>query len=582
MEGTVWDLIPGTKNELFPHQIEGFEFIWNSIAGGIQLKKLKDPSCSETGRGCIISHAPGTGKTRLTIMFLLSYLNLFPNSKPLIIAPCSMLLTWAQEFKKWKVKIPFHILNNNDVSDETNRTALSLLARSGCYSQGKIIRMVKLYSWKNDKSILGIGYTLFEKLVGVRKSLGSDTMQRSDKNEKLRKILLETPDLIVFDEGHTARNAESLIFQALSNIKTEKRILLSGTPFQNNFNELFNTLCLVRPMFAEKFESGEWASLTSAISKATDDEDHKLRQLRALIDPFVHIHKGTVLQEALPGLKNFLVILKPTELQQVLLRSIQKKRPSLEMEYIESLISVHPSLMLLKSGKKEHVVNVDQLEKHKLNPDAGVKTKFLMKLIRLSEAINDKVLIFSQYIEPLYLLRDQLKSQLNWSLDNEVLFMDGKVAQKQRQLLMDIFNEPSSKARVLLASTKACGEGINLVGASRVVLLDVVWNPSVEWQAICRAYRLGQKKVVHVYHLFTSGTKEENKFSRQGEKDRLSKLVFSSSECNERPKKLQSAASLGDRILEEMIGHQNLKDMFEKISYQQREYNSIETFSLLL
>ena len=82
--------------------------------------------------------------------------------------------------------------------------------------------------------------------------------------------------------------------------------------------------------------------------------------------------------------------------------------------------------------------------------------------------------------------------------------MDGKLDVNQRQISINSLNDPKSDVKVLLASTKACSEGISLIGASRVVLLDVLWNPSVEQQAISRAYRTGQKKFVHVYCPVTS------------------------------------------------------------------------------
>ncbi|KAK2999021.1 hypothetical protein RJ639_022732 [Escallonia herrerae] len=80
-KGTVWDLVPGIK-DLYPHQCEGFEFMWKNVAGGIYIDKLEKP-LSGAGGGCIISHAPGTGKTLMTIVFLQSFLNLYPESKPL-------------------------------------------------------------------------------------------------------------------------------------------------------------------------------------------------------------------------------------------------------------------------------------------------------------------------------------------------------------------------------------------------------------------------------------------------------------------------------------------------------------------
>ncbi|XP_004301721.1 PREDICTED: uncharacterized protein LOC101294955 [Fragaria vesca subsp. vesca] len=125
-EGTVWDLIPGVESDMYPHQREGFEFIWSHLAGGIELGKLAQPSAYD-GDGCIISHAPGTGKTRLTIIFIQSYMNFNPSSRPLIVAPRTMLLTWEEEFKKWGFDIPFHNLNNLEFTGKEDAAAHNLV-----------------------------------------------------------------------------------------------------------------------------------------------------------------------------------------------------------------------------------------------------------------------------------------------------------------------------------------------------------------------------------------------------------------------------------------------------------------------
>ncbi|KAK7841144.1 SNF2 domain-containing protein CLASSY 4 [Quercus suber] len=568
-EGTVWDIIPGIKNSLYPHQCEGFEFIWKNIAGGIHLQKLKHQTTCAGGSGCIISHAPGTGKTRLTIVFLQTYMKLHPTCRPVIVAPRSMLLTWEEEFQKWDFDIPFHNLNKNELSGKEK-------LRQDGHMNISVIRMVKLYSWKKDRSILGISYTLFEKLAGEVNKKGK---VRTEQDNHFRKILLEVPGIVVLDEGHVARNPDSRILQVLSNIKTDKRIILSGTPFQNNFYELYNTLCLARPVFEDK--EGKWLSLTSSITKVTDDrlKYEKLKKVRDMIQPFVHVHKGFILQEKLPGLRDSLVILQPSQLQKSLFEELRDHfvRSNFKFDHYESLISLHPSLLL------QCVDDSFPSDKHKLeksNLEAGVKAKFLIELIRLSEAVNEKVLVFSQFLEPLAFIKDQLKYHFNWNEGKEMLYMDGKHSMEQRQSSINVFNDPTSEARVLLASIKASREGINLVGASRVVLLDVVWNPSVERQAICRAYRLGQKKVVYIYHLIASGAREEAKYYRQTEKDLLSELVFCSSGRGCDQQKIARTVS-DDKILEEMVQHDKLKYMFEKIAYQQKESKLIETYSWL-
>ena len=598
-EGTVWDLIPGIKKTMYKHQCEGFEFIWNNVAGSIYLDELKKSSCSDGGSGCIISHAPGTGKTRLTIVFLQAYLQLYPMSRPVIIAPRSMLLTWEEEFKKWNFDIPFHNLNKPEYSGQENATALNFVRKAKNQGQNaRSIRLVKLYSWKKDRSILGISYTLFEKLAGERVFADQENkkikVHYSTEGEDVRKILLKLPGLLVLDEGHTPRNEQSLIWKALSKIDTERRIILSGTPFQNNFKELRNTLFLVRPKFDDRitvehdggFHSkrgrksnaarGTWDLLNSKNDKVSDDN---IEELRAMIEPFVHIHRGKILQENLPGLKESVVFLQPSELQKRLLKSVGGTKSILELGHLVSLISVHPS-SLLSSNERKQVFDQAQLEKLKLDLDVGVKAKFLMEFIRLSEALNEKVLVFSQYIDPLTYLMDQLKYHFHWIVGKEVLYMYGQHDVKQRQSSINTFNDPASEVRVLLASTKACSEGISLVGASRVILLDVVWNPSVERQAISRAYRLGQRKLVYIYHLLTSGTMEEEKYCRQVKKDQLSELVFSSKDKNSGEKKISSTVS-EDKILEEMVQHTKLKDMFDKIINQPKESDLVDTFGLV-
>ncbi|KAL5748348.1 hypothetical protein ACOSP7_025376 [Xanthoceras sorbifolium] len=582
-EGTVWDLVPGAKTSMYPHQREGFEFIWSNIAGGINLDELKQPTLADGGNGCIISHAPGTGKTRLAIVFLQAYMKMYPTCRPVIVAPCNMLLTWEEEFQKWKTGITFHNLNNPVLSGKE----LPELQNP----HESLARTLKLFSWKKGGGVLGVSYRRFKILVGGTKN--------NEVDKQMRKILLELPGLFLFDEGHIPRNDQTGIFKALSEIQTEKRIILSGTPFQNNFEELFNTFYLVRPKFADGMrsrnrrdsvtrrgrkrneEKGKWASLTSSIGKVADDrlaDEKKFDELRTIIAPFVHVHKGTVLQESLPGLRQSVVVLNPFDLQKRVLDGVQGESDMIKQNHFVSLISVHPSLLLeLSYEKEESIDNRAELERLRLNPEAGIKTKFVMELLRLSEALNEKVLVFSQFIKPLILIRDQLRESFNWIEGREVLYMDGKQDVRLRQSSINVFNDPLSEVKVLLASTKACSEGINLVGASRVVLLDVAWNPSVDRQAISRAYRLGQKKFVHVYHLVTSGTMEEKKCCRQAKKDWMSNSVFFSSDGDGNDQKI-SSNTMEDKILEEMVQHDKLKYIEKLIEYD--EAMLIDTFGL--
>ena len=559
--GSVWDLIPGVKEDMFPHQQDAFEFMWTKLAGGTTIEQLKH-NANTDGGGCVISHAPGTGKTRLAITFVQSYLEVFPHCSPVIIAPRGMLSTWEKEFRKWKVKLPFHVLNSTEINWSEDKTIQEQAAKNETFHRRLLTekmdqnyrRLVKLGSWMNGTSIIGVSYSLFRKLVNGE---GMD-------GDKVTKLLLEKPDLLVLDEGHTPRNKKSLIWKVLREVRTEKRIILSGTPFQNNFEELYNTLCLVRPKDAILLEKGEgkdfWTSLRlSDITKANID------QVRKKLDPVVHIHSGKFLQKSLPGLRESVVILNPLPYQKEVIACMEKTMAiGLEGEYKISLASIHPSLIARAklSEKEESMVDKSKLESLRSCPSEGVKTRFVLEIVNLCEALNERVLVFSQYLDPLSLILEQLKARFNWAEGKEILLMSGNVRVKNRQTMMEAFNNMKSKAKVMLASTKACCEGITLIGASRVVLLDVVWNPSVGRQAIGRAYRIGQEKIVYTYNLIAEGTAEKSKYDRQAKKEHMSKLLFSKeAEHGDLPPEL----TFTDRILEEMTAREDLKKLFVKI-----------------
>ncbi|XLQ99706.1 hypothetical protein S83_065905 [Arachis hypogaea] len=153
--------------------------------------------------------------------------------------------------------------------------------------------------------------------------------------------------------------------------------------------------------------------------------------------------------------------------------------------------------------------------------------------------------------------------------------MSGKLDKNQRQLLIHSFNDINIQAKILLASTKSSCEGISLVSVSRVVLLNVVWNPSVKRQAIIRAYRLGQKKVVYTYHLITHGTTEYTKYCHQTKKGRLSELVFSARNTEQDEPK-SSAVEFEDEILDKMVRHGKLKDLFGDCMVQLKDCDLID------
>ncbi|KAK9051483.1 hypothetical protein SSX86_028110 [Deinandra increscens subsp. villosa] len=561
-KGTVWELIPTSiQAHMYPHQQEAYEFLWKNLAGTIELSGLQTLGPRGVGGGgCIISHAPGTGKTFLTLVFMESFLKKFPKCCPVIVAPACMLLTWEAEFKKWQVGFSFINLQNSEPLRKEK-----IIGSSRCNKDR--IRAMKIHSWINGGGVLGVSYNLFEKLT-------RSSNKKNTGREKLMTFLLDKPGLVVLDEGHTPRNQNSKIWNTLLKLETKNRVILSGTPFQNNFRELFNTLRIVRPATAKSIVKQKlFANMIQerkrkkSRGRSTCEDIEKLKEI---ISPFVHVHKGHILESKLHGLKKSVIILNPPLFQNSFIENLGVSSSTFKYEHKVALVSVHPSLILhcLLTAKEENSINKQQLEDLRLQPEVGVKTRFVMELIRLSISLNEKVLIFSQYIQPSKLLQDQIALVFGWDVEREIALIKGSIHQTSRQKIINAFNDPKSELKVLLASTRCCSEGIHLHGASRVVILDVVWNPSVERQAISRAYRLGQKKPVYTYHLMVAGTTEEEKYDRQVEKGWLAEMVFSSASMGGvEPKKV----SVDDKILQEMVGNQELKDMFKKIRYPEKQ-----------
>lgn len=140
-----------------------------------------------------------------------------------------------------------------------------------------------------------------------------------------------------------------------------------------------------------------WEALSSG--NPTDD---KINQPNLLLNPVVHVHKGSILHEELPGLRDCVLVLKPDILQQIVLDSMESSRNVLNFEHKLALVSVHPSLFLKcsLSEKEESVLDKKLLEKIKPDPYEGVKTKFLKEFVRLCDAVNEKVLFSANSLTP--------------------------------------------------------------------------------------------------------------------------------------------------------------------------------------
>ncbi|XP_065849491.1 protein CHROMATIN REMODELING 35-like [Euphorbia lathyris] len=505
---------PRHKRHMKPHQVEGFNFLCRNLI-------TDDPG------GCILAHAPGSGKTFMIISFIHSFLTQYPNARPLVVLPKGILQTWKNEFLKWQVEeTPLHDFYSSKAENRSQQ--LSILRK-----------------WVKKKSILFLGYKQLSVII-------CDS-SRSEVADECKDILLRVPTILILDEGHTPRNEETDVLLSISRVQTPRKVVLSGTLYQNHVKEVFNIVNLVRPRFlklntskmivnrimsrgnvARQVRKNLKSGLNSAFFELIEytlqkDEDLKRRNaviqdLREMTSRILHYYKGDFLEE-LPGLVDFTVVLNLSPKQKDEIQMLMKlnlfKRTSLG-----SAIYIHPVLKSLSQASSGTVDDgkIDEILEG-LDIKEGVKAKFFLNILGLCESAGEKLLVFSQYIMPLKLLERLSVKVKGWRVGREVFMITGDSNAEEREWCMEQFNS-SAKARVFFGSIKACGEGISLVGASRILILDVHLNPSVTRQAIGRAFRPGQRKKVFTYRLIAADSPEQKDNLTCSRKELISKMWF--------------------------------------------------------
>jgi len=539
-----------------PHQLEGFNFLVKNLIG-------------DKPGGCILAHAPGTGKTFMLISFIKSFMARYPSARPLVVLPKGILGIWKTEIKRWQVQdIP--VYDFYSVKAEKRVEQLQILK-----------------SWEDKMSILFLGYKQFSTIVTDDGG--------SNVTAACRDRLLKVPNLLILDEGHTPRNRETNVLESLNRVETPRKVVLSGTLFQNHVEEVFNILNLVRPKFLRMESSRPTArrimsqveivgrsskgladgAFTKAVEETLlNDENfkrkaHVIRGLRELTKDVLHYYKGDILDE-LPGLVDFSVFLKLTPKQKDIIYKLEA-HDRFKRNAVGSALYIHPCLSELSEVNAEHRANtfrddlVDSLV-DSITVRDGVKANFFMNILSLANSAGEKVLAFSQYISPMIFFERLLVKKKGWHVGKEIFMISGDTSQEDRELATDHFNN-SADAKVMFGSIKACGEGISLVGASRVVILDVHLNPSVTRQAIGRAFRPGQQKKVFVYRLVAADSDEVKVHETAFKKEVIPKLWFEWSEhCTTEDFKLGQIDidDSGDELLDTKAIRKDIKALYRR------------------
>jgi SNF2 family DNA or RNA helicase len=415
----------------------------------------------------ILADEMGLGKT----IQALSVLAETPSdSVSLVICPKTLLYNWAAEIEKFHTNIPYQIY------------------------EGLKPERIKLLANPNVRLFI-ISYSL----------VLNDIAELGKMNFKW----------IVLDEAQHIKNVTAQRTGAIKKLKAEYRLALSGTPIENDMTELWSILDFLMPGYLgplNKFKQEYVSDLPQPEVRA------KLNRLAA---PFI-----------LRRIKKDVLFELPDKQEQV---SWCKLNPVQEKLYLQILEAVKQSLfptdakpgaplnyihVLSALTKLRQVCNHPALVNPDIKTDAelSAKTEQLLELIEEALESGHKILVFSQFVEMLKIIRPFLEQRnINYE------YLDGKT--KDRQKHIERFNnEPNVK--VFLISLKTGGTGLNLTSADTVILVDPWWNPMIESQAIDRTHRIGQTRKVQVFRLITKGTVEEKIIALQQNKLELFQNVI--------------------------------------------------------
>ncbi|BAT87342.1 hypothetical protein VIGAN_05070100 [Vigna angularis var. angularis] len=435
----------------------------------------------ENGINGILADEMGLGKTLQTIS-LLGYLHEFRGIKGphMVVAPKSTLGNWMNEIRRFcPVLRAIKFLGNPD--------------------ERRHIKEELLVAGKFDVCVTSFEMAIKEKSV-------------------LRRFSWR---YIIIDEAHRIKNENSLLSKTMRLYSTNYRLLITGTPLQNNLHELWSLLNFLLPeIFSSAETFDEWFQISGE-----NDQQEVVQQLHKVLRPFLLRRLKSDVEKGLPPKKETILKVGMSQMQKQYYRALLQK----DLEVVNA------------GGERKRLLNIAmQLRKCCNHPylfqgaepgppyttgdhlitNAG-KMVLLDKLLPKLKERDSRVLIFSQMTRLLDILEDYLMFR-----GYQYCRIDGNTGGDDRDASIDAFNKPGSEKFVFLLSTRAGGLGINLATADVVILYDSDWNPQVDLQAQDRAHRIGQKKEVQVFRFCTEYTIEEKVIERAYKKLALDALVI--------------------------------------------------------
>jgi len=509
---------PHLSQHLRPHQREGVVFLYECVMG---LRNFN-------GNGAILADDMGLGKTLQCISLIWTlhkqgmYGGLPALKRTLIITPGSLVKNWSCEFRKW--------LGNERLKVYTVTSE----------------KRVKEFMNSPLYPVMIISYEMFLRSV-----------------EEIRNIKF---GLVVCDEAHRLKNTTIKTATMICGLKTKRRILLTGTPVQNDLMEFHSLIDVCNPgilgtqssfrrLYEEPIVRGQQPDATGEGKLLGQTRAAELNRLTSM---FFLRRTSEVNSRYLPPKVESVVFCRPSLLQLSLYRHLLMSRvvrsclTSYSLGGSRHLVCIgalkklcnDPSLIYSQCQEAKEVSDSWDIEEQEAslyegldrsfpedyNPDNfstdhSGKLQVLSHIMANMHCTGERVVLVSNYTQTLDLLQRLCENK-----GYDFLRLDGKTPTGKRQSLVDRFNDKYCKIFVFLLSSKAGGVGLNLIGASKLILFDIDWNPANDIQAMARVWRDGQKKTVHIYRLLTTGTIEEKIYQRQTAKQGLSGTVADAKE----------------------------------------------------
>uniref|UniRef100_A0A3B3S529 Chromodomain helicase DNA binding protein 4 n=1 Tax=Paramormyrops kingsleyae TaxID=1676925 RepID=A0A3B3S529_9TELE len=466
------EYLDSTGGTLHPYQLEGLNWLRFSWAQGTDT---------------ILADEMGLGKTVQTAVFLYSLYKEGHSKGPFLVsAPLSTIINWEREFEMWAPDM--YVVTY--VGDKDSRAVIR--ENEFTFEDNAIRGGKKASRMKKEASVkFHVLLTSYELITIDMAILGS----------------IQWACLVV-DEAHRLKNNQSKFFRVLNNYHLQHKLLLTGTPLQNNLEELFHLLNFLTP---ERFNNLE-GFLEEFADIAKEDQikklhdmlgPHMLRRLKA--DVFKNMPSKTELivrVELSPMQKKYYKFILTRNFEALNTRGGGNQVSLLNVVMDLKKCCNHPYLFPAAAMEAPKMPN-GMYDGSALTKAAG-KLMLLHKMLKKLKEGGHRVLIFSQMTKMLDLLEDFLENE-GYKYER----IDGGVTGGMRQEAIDRFNAPGAPQFAFLLSTRAGGLGINLATADTVIIYDSDWNPHNDIQAFSRAHRIGQNKKVMIYRFVTKASVEE-------------------------------------------------------------------------